>query len=82
MEPSLSVVFDLVRGLLNDTSAPIRAETRLLSTGLLDSYGVLELVERIEARFGFTALKTDVTPENLETPERILAWIQRKAGAA
>lgn len=80
MEPSLSVVFDLLRGLLNDTSAPIRSETRLISTGLLDSYGVLELVERLEARFGFTALRTDLVPENLETPAQILAWIQRKLG--
>jgi acyl carrier protein len=82
VEASLPVVFDLIRGLLNDTSAPIRAETRLISTGLLDSYGVLELVERLETRFHFTALRADLTPENLETPAQILAWIQRKQGAA
>lgn len=66
----------LLRDLVGD--APIAADTPLLTGGLLDSYAVLELVERLEARFGFVAERGDVTPANLDTPAKIVAWVRRK----
>lgn len=82
MEPSLSTVCDLLRGLVSDGAASLGPETRLITSGLLDSYAVLDLVERLEAEFGIVVQRTDVTPENLDTPARVVAWLQRKRGGA
>jgi acyl carrier protein len=49
-----------------------------LEKGLIDSTGVLELVFFIEKTFGVKVNDNEVLPENLDSIERICAFIQRK----
>lgn len=49
----------------------------LFSDGALDSLLLLELIAFIEASCDFTVSWTEVTLENLDTIERILAYAER-----
>lgn len=54
---------------------PIRPDTKLLQTGLLDSIGIVGLIQFIESRFAIEIPDADLTPELLETPASIAAWL-------
>ena len=62
------------------TSGPIDladAES-LTSRGILDSTGALELVAHLEERYGITVSDEELHPDNLDSVERIAAFIERK----
>lgn len=50
----------------------------LLEKGLIDSTGVLELVFFIEKNFGIKVNDDEVVPDNLDSIQRICAYLQRK----
>jgi acyl carrier protein len=56
---------------LKDTDA-------LLETGILDSLGVLDLVNFIEQKFAIGMSDEDLVPENFQTIERIAAFVASK----
>ena len=58
-------------------------DTSFLDRGILDSTGVLYLVDHIELTYGIKVENDEMLPENLDTIEAISAYIERKqAGAA
>ena len=50
----------------------------LLELNIIDSTGVLELVSFIEETYGFTIEDDELVPENLDTVDRIVNFINRK----
>jgi hypothetical protein len=52
----------------------------LLSKGIVDSHGVMELVGFLEERYGITVGDEDLSPENFESVASIEAYVQRKNG--
>ena len=56
----------------------------LLERGVLDSLAVLDLTEFLQAEFGIRIDNSELLPENLDTLDRIAAFVERKraAGAA
>jgi acyl carrier protein len=52
----------------------------LLSKGIIDSHGVMELVGFLEERFGITVADEDLSPENFESVASIDAFVARKNG--
>lgn len=52
----------------------VSAETELFSSGLLDSFTLVELILFVETEAGFKIPPPDVSFQNLDTPERILAY--------
>ena len=52
--------------------------TSLLDHGIIDSTGVLEVIMFIETTFGVTVEDSEMLPENLDSIERIAAFIGRK----
>jgi acyl carrier protein len=52
----------------------------LLSKGIIDSHGVMELVGFLEERFGITVADEDLSPENFESVASIDAFVTRKNG--
>lgn len=46
----------------------------------LDSLTTVQLVEALEARFGFTARAHEMNEANLGTLSGLLAWVERRAG--
>jgi acyl carrier protein len=52
--------------------------TSLLDQGIIDSTGVLEVIMFIESTFGVTVEDGEMLPENLDSIERIAAFVARK----
>jgi len=69
----LETRFGLDAAVIDDT-------TLLFSSGLLDSFSVAELLMFIEEQGGFRVEPTEVTLDNLDSIERILAFTGRKTG--
>ncbi len=60
----------------------LRDDTSLLEAGLVDSTGVLEIIQFIEATFGVHVEDDEIVPENLDSVERLAAYVSRKTAPA
>ena len=54
-------------------------QDRLLENGIVDSMGVLELVEFLEQGFQLSISDEELLPENFESIERLALFVQNKA---
>jgi acyl carrier protein len=54
----------------------------LLEAGVIDSVGVLELMEFIESTYGIEIPDSDVLPENLDSIDAITRYVTAKRGGA
>ena len=50
----------------------------LLETGVLDSTGVLELILYLEEKFGVAVDATELVPENIDSVNRLHAFLEKK----
>jgi acyl carrier protein len=50
----------------------------LLTKGIVDSHGVMELVGFLEERYGISVDDADLTPENFESLNSIQGFVERK----
>lgn len=50
----------------------------LLEAGLIDSTGILELVAFLESDFGLDIADADIIPDNLDSIDRIAAFVAKK----
>ena len=53
-------------------------DTSFLEQGIIDSTGVLELVEWLEESFGIKVDDTELVPDNLDSVNKLGAFISRK----
>lgn len=61
--------------------AALSEDASLLDSGVIDSTGVLELIGFLEETFAIKVEDTEMTPENLDSIERISAFVTRKKAA-
>ena len=47
-------------------------------SGVFDSFGMMELIRRLEQDFGVTVEDDEMVPENLDSVTAILAYLERK----
>jgi len=64
-----------------DDRAELTDSESLLDAGLIDSTGILELVAFIETEFSIQMADTDIVPDNLDSVETIVRYIEDKIGA-
>lgn len=57
---------------------PIGFGDELLQGGMIDSLGILEVVEFLEHEFAITVHDGDLVPENFQTVERIADFVEHK----
>jgi acyl carrier protein len=50
----------------------------LLDQGIVDSTGIMELIEFLQRKFGVEVADGDMTPDNLDTVDRIVSFVERK----
>lgn len=67
--------------LFGDVDRPVVASMSLIENDLVDSTGILELVAFMEERFGITVADHEIVPDNLDSLEKIAAYIGRKTGS-
>jgi acyl carrier protein len=53
----------------------------LLDLGVVDSTGVLEIIAFVESTFGLSVDDDEIVPANLDSIERIAAYVDRKLAA-
>lgn len=58
----------------------LKDEELLLESGIIDSTGVLEVINFIEGSCGVKLEDDEVLPENLGSIERIATFVERKGG--
>jgi acyl carrier protein len=56
----------------------LKATDLLLENGILDSMGILDVVDFIETGFGIRVEDDDLLPENFQSVERIAAFVQSR----
>lgn len=67
---------------LGEDPSNLRADASLLEAGIIDSTGVLELVGFIEETWGVRVEDEELLPENLDSIQSIVGFVERKRGAA
>lgn len=67
--------------LFTDDQSALNNGDSFLETGILDSTGILEVIHFIEEDFGISVEDEEMVPENLDSVERIVAFIGRKQAA-
>ncbi len=60
--------------------AALANDASLLDAGIIDSTGVLEVVAFLESEFGIQVDDAEILPENLDTIDRVAAYVDRKKG--
>ncbi len=64
------------------SDAVLDAGTSLIESGIMDSTGVLELVEYLETTFSIKIEDEELVPENLETIANIVRFLASKGVGA
>lgn len=70
--------FILENYLLTRDESALGDSDSLTARGILDSTGALELALHLEERYGVTVLDEELHPDNLDSIDRIAAFIERK----
>jgi acyl carrier protein len=70
--------FILTSFLFTDDPSKLNNSDSLLEQGIMDSTGVLELVGFLESEFGLKIADEELVPDNLDSVDRIVAFVGRK----
>jgi acyl carrier protein len=68
----------IVENFLFDEKGNLNEDTALLESGIIDSTGILELVNFIEETYDFKIENDELLPENMNSLNKIEQFIQRK----
>lgn len=67
--------------LFSDAGYPHRDDASFLQEGIIDSLGVMELVEFVQETFAVRVEQSEVTPENFDSVARLAAFVRRQTAA-
>ena len=74
---------DDIRSLVGELAqAPVPADpdASLFEAGVIDSFGVMDLVGKLEVAFGIQVPDADMLPRKFETLARIVAYVDTRRG--
>ena len=74
--------FILENYLFTDDPSALGLDDSLLGRGIVDSTGMLEIIMFIEEQLGVTVKDEEMVPENLDSVNRIAAFVDSKRKAA
>jgi acyl carrier protein len=58
--------------------ASLKDDASLIDAGIVDSTGVMEIVQFIETELGVKVADTEIVPENVDSVARIAAFVAKK----
>ena len=70
----------IVENFLFGSADDLADDTSFLDGGIIDSTGVLELVEFLEEEFSVTIDDEELIPENLDSINCVTAFLEKKLG--
>ncbi len=68
--------------LFSTDGGDLNDQDSLITRGIIDSTGALEVIHFLEETFGISVAEDEMVPENLDSVAQILAFLERKTGAA
>ena len=71
----------VTRNFFVSDAASLTDAASLLDLGVVDSTGVLEIIGFVESTFGLSVEDDEIVPANLDSIERIAAYVDRKVAA-
>lgn len=74
--------FILENYLFTDDQAALNDADSFLGQGVLDSTGIMEVIFFIEEHFGIKVEDEEMVPENLDSINNLLAFVESKKSAA
>lgn len=74
--------FVIANFLFGEDNGSLKADESFLETGIIDSTGVLELVAFLESTYGFRVRDNELTPDNLDSLDKVAAFVRRKQESA
>ena len=74
--------FILENYLFTDDTSQLGLDDSLLGRGIVDSTGMLEIIMFIEEQLGVKVADEDMVPENLDSVNRIAAYVASRRQAA
>jgi len=64
------------------SNTELHSDDSFIETGIIDSTGILQLVEFLEQEFGIKVEDEDLIPENLDSINRLVAFVGKKGMSA
>jgi acyl carrier protein len=64
--------------LIGGENGDLPGDTSFIDTGIIDSTGILQLAEFIEQEFNLKIEDEDLIPENLDSINRLVAFVEKK----
>jgi acyl carrier protein len=61
---------------------PLAADDSFLELGIIDSTGVLELVDYLAREFGVEVADEELVPENLDSLQNLVGFVERKRASS
>jgi acyl carrier protein len=57
-------------------------DASFLRTGIIDSMGMMQLISFLEQAFGIAVADGELVPDNLDSLDRVVAFVERKSRRA
>lgn len=70
--------FILTQLLFQEQESDLELDASLIQEGIIDSVGVLELVNHISSTYGIEIHPEEVIPENFDSVRKLAVFIERK----
>ena len=67
--------------LYSDSGFDYPDDVSFLDEGIIDSLGVMELIEFVQKSFGVQVEQSEVTPDNFDSVVKLAAFVRRKLSA-
>jgi acyl carrier protein len=67
--------------LFTDDQEALANDDSFLERGIVDSTGIMEVITFIEEEFGFAVHNDEMVPENLDSIESLVQYVQGKLGS-
>ena len=67
-------------GTLAQAPVPEDPDASLFDAGVIDSFGVMDLVARLETNYGFQVADSEMLPRRFETLAKIAAFVDARRG--
>ncbi len=68
--------------LFTDDQSALADDASFLDQGIIDSVGALEIAQFLEQTFGFAVKEEEMLPENLDSVDNLVGFVQRKQAEA
>ena len=70
----------IVRELIREEGFELEDSAQLIERGIIDSMGIISLLDFLETEFSIQIESDELVPENLDTVESISELVSRKLG--